>query len=44
MHPEFFHGSLKFYQSEDAFRLGTDAMVLADFARIPPGAGRGTGA
>ena len=38
MHPEFFHGSLKFYQSEDAFRLGTDAMVLADFARIPPGA------
>ena len=38
MHPEFFHGSLKFYQSEDGFRLGTDAMVLADFASIPPGA------
>ena len=38
MNPEFFRGGLKFLQSDRLFRLGTDAMVLADFARIPPGA------
>ena len=38
MHPEFFHGSLKFLQSDRLFRLGTDAMVLADFAQLPAGA------
>ena len=38
MHPEFFRGSMKFLQSDRLFRLGTDAMVLADFAQLPAGA------
>lgn len=38
MNSEFFRGGLKFLQSESLFRLGTDAMVLADFANIPRGA------
>ena len=38
MKPEFFRDRIALLQSEALFRLGTDAMVLADFARIPRGA------
>ncbi len=38
VNPEFFRGNLIFLQSDRLFRLGTDAMVLADFAQIPSGA------
>ena len=38
MEPEYLQGGLRLLQSEALFRLGTDAMVLADFARLPRGA------
>lgn len=38
MEPEFLGDRYAMLQAEDLFRLGTDAMVLADFARIPGGA------
>lgn len=49
MNVEFFSGGAMLVQSEDGFRLGTDSMVLADFARPKKGArvcdlGTGSGA
>ena len=38
MDAEFLQRNMTLLQSEELFRLGTDAMVLADFARIPRGA------
>lgn len=38
MEPEFLRGRFALLQSKELFRLGTDAMVLADFAKIPKGA------
>ena len=38
MEPEFLQRELILPQSETLFRLGTDAMVLADFVRLPTGA------
>ena len=38
MEPEYLQHDLVLPQSEDLFRLGTDAMVLADFVRLPSGA------
>ena len=38
MDREFLQNDLTLLQSQELFRLGTDAMVLGDFARIPKGA------
>ena len=38
MKSEFLQNGITLPQNEDAFRLGTDAMVLADFAELPKGA------
>ena len=38
MKPEFFQNGIRFVSSPGQFSLGTDAMVLADFAEPEPGA------